>query len=177
MVDSDHFRAIGVIRGPLLYNSRMQLKFRLATESDHAALEKLVIDSFEPITWQKNLDAKIGPLNGCDWRQRWANRLQKIFATQIVLVGEFDNQLAAMASATIDRQSALGHIDVLCVGAGFQGRGFGRQILRGISEHLKTAGCHYVQLECLTTNEPGNSLYKSEGFQEVARHIRWFKTL
>src|SRR6478672_6040317 len=137
----------------------MQLTIRLATDNDHTALEKLVIDSFEPITWQKKLDADVGPLNGCDWRQRWANRLRKIFATQIVLVGEAEGRLAAMASATIDRESALGYIDVLCVGAGFQGRGLGRQMLRGVNEHLKTAGCQFVQLECLTTNEPGNSLY------------------
>ena len=82
-----------------------------------------------------------------------------------------------MASSTIDREAALGYIDVLCVGEGFQGFGFGRQMLRGTIEHLKEAGCGYVQLECLTTNEPGNSLYESEGFQEVARHIRWFKKL
>jgi ribosomal protein S18 acetylase RimI-like enzyme len=155
----------------------MQLQLRLATENDHARLETLVIDSFEPITWQKKLDADVGPLNGCDWRQRWTNRLRKIFATQIVLVGEADGRLAAMASATVDRESALGYIDVLCVGAGFQGRGLGRQMLRGVNEHLKTAGCQFVQLECLTTNEPGNSLYATEGFQEVARHIRWFKKL
>ena len=155
----------------------MQLQFRLATENDHAALEKLVIDSFEPITWQKKLDAEVGPLNGCDWRQRWANRLRKIFATQIVLVGELEGQLAAMATATIDRDTALGYIDVLCVGASFQSRGLGRQMLRGTIEHLKTAGCSYVQLECLTTNDAGNALYKGEGFQEVARHIRWFKKL
>src|SRR6476659_4731686 len=109
----------------------MQLTIRLATDNDHTALEKLVIDSFEPITWQKKLDADIGPLNGCDWRQRWANRLRKIFATQIVLVGEADNQIAAMASATIDRDAALGYIDVLCVANSFQGHGLGRQILRG----------------------------------------------
>ena len=81
----------------------MQLHLRLATENDHALLEKLVIDSFEPITWQKALDATVGPLNGCDWRQRWTNRLRKVFATQIVLVGESEGRLAAMASATIDR--------------------------------------------------------------------------
>src|SRR5438876_5894879 len=109
----------------------MQLHLRLATENDHAALEKLVIDSFEPITWQKKLDAKFGPLNGRNWRQRWAARLQKIFATQIVLVGEIDDQLAAMATATTDRDSALGFIDVLAVGPGFQGRGIGREMLRG----------------------------------------------
>jgi ribosomal protein S18 acetylase RimI-like enzyme len=155
----------------------MHLHIRLATENDHGAIEKLVIDSFEPITWQKKLDADVGPLNGCDWRQRWSTRLKKIFATQIVLVGEIDNQIAAMASATIDRETALGYIDVLCVGARFQGRGLGREMLLGATEHLKAAGCRYVQLECLTTNDRGNALYESQGFQEVARHIRWFKKL
>src|SRR5690348_5822061 len=116
----------------------MQLHVRLATATDHSALEKLVIDSFEPITWQKKLDAEFGPLNGCDWRQRWSARLQKIFATQTVLIGEADGKAAAMASVTIDRESALGYVDVLAVGRDFQGRGFGREMLRGTIEHLKT---------------------------------------
>ena len=155
----------------------MQLHIRLATDNDYAALEKLVIDSFEPITWQKKIDVTIGPLNGCDWRQRWANRLRKIFATQAVVVGEFDGQPAAMASVTTDPEAALGFVDVLAVGCDFQGRGAGREILRGAINHLKSLGCKYVHLDCLTNNDAGNALYESEGFQEVARHIRWFKKL
>src|SRR5207247_1816845 len=155
----------------------MQLAIRLAGQSDHAALEKLVIDSFEPITWQKKLDAQFGPLNGRDWHHRWAARLQKIFATQTVLVGELDGQLAAMATATIDRESALGFIDVLAVGPSFQGRGLGRDMLRAAIDHLKSLGCQFMHLDCLTTNDTGNALYKSEGFEEVARHIRWFKKI
>jgi len=38
-------------------NLPIPLTIRLATATDHAAIEKLVIESFEPITWQKNLDA------------------------------------------------------------------------------------------------------------------------
>ena len=155
----------------------MQLHVRLATENDHAALEKLVIDSFEPITWQKKLDAQVGPLNGCDWRQRWTNRLRKIFATQTVFVGETEGKPTAMASITIDRESALGFVDVLAVGRDFQGRGIGREMLRGTIEQLKSLGCKYVHLDCLIHNDAGNALYKSEGFEEVARHIRWFKKL
>src|SRR5438552_3513411 len=130
----------------------MQLQIRLATPADHAALEKLVIDSFEPITWQKNLDAQFGPLNGRDWRQRWADRLKRIFNNQTVIVGEIERRPAAMASVTIDHESALGFIDLICVGAGFQGRGLGREMLRGAIDHLKTLGCNYVHLDCLTTN-------------------------
>jgi ribosomal protein S18 acetylase RimI-like enzyme len=155
----------------------MTLTTRLATPADHQPLAELVIDSFEPITWQKKLDAQFGPLAGRDWRARWQARLQNIFATQIVVVGESDGILAAMASATIDRPSALAYIDVLCVGRSFQGRGYGREMLRAMMDHLRTAGCQYVNLDCLTDNEGGNALYQSEGFTEVARHIRWFRRL
>jgi ribosomal-protein-alanine N-acetyltransferase len=155
----------------------MEISLRPATPADFAALEALVIDSFEPITWQKKLDQKIGPLNGRDWRQRWAARLRHIFATQVVLLGEAEGSLAGMATATIDRDAALGFIDVLAVGRNFQGRGLGRAMLRGMLDHLKSVGCNYVNLDCLTDNDAGNALYRSEGFEEVARHIRWFKQL
>lgn len=153
------------------------MQLRLATAADHASIEKLVLDAFEPITWQKKLDARMGPLNGRNWRERWQARLRKILATQIVLLGEAEGAIAAMASATLDRDAALGHIDVLGVSRDFQGRGFGREMLQGMLEHLKGQGCQYVNLDCLTDNDAANALYQSEGFEEVARHIRWFKKI
>src|SRR5207247_7645633 len=110
----------------------MSFLVRPAIAADFDALETLVIESFEPITWQKKLDARYGPLNGRDWRERWRLRLHKIFATQQVLVGEADGQLAAMASATVDHNAALGFVDVLAVGRSFQGRGLGRDSLRRV---------------------------------------------
>jgi ribosomal protein S18 acetylase RimI-like enzyme len=155
----------------------MELHIRPATPSDFSGLEKLVISCFEPITWQKKLDERFGPLNGLDWRERWRLRLAKIFATQEVLVGEVQGKLAAMASGTVDRDTALGFIDVLGVGASFQGQGLGRRMLRGMMQHLQALGCQYVNLDCLTDNDTGNALYQSEGFEETARHIRWFRRL
>ena len=155
----------------------MPLSIRPCVASDHDAAIKLVIDSFEPITWQKKLDANMGPLNGRNWQARWQARLHNILASQIVLLGEHDGQLAAFASGTVDRESALGFIDVLAVGNEFQGRGFGREMLRAMMSYLQTLGCQYVHLDCLTDNDAGNSLYGSEGFTEVARHIRWFRKL
>jgi ribosomal protein S18 acetylase RimI-like enzyme len=155
----------------------MQLNFRPAVEPDYAVLKAMVIEAFEPITWQKKLDRDFGPLNGRDWPDRWSARLDNIFKSQTVLIGESAGQVAAMASATFDRDAALGFIDVLAVGSKFQGQGLGRQMLRGIIEHLKTLGCQFVHLDCLTDNDVGNALYSSEGFVEVARHVRWFKRL
>jgi ribosomal protein S18 acetylase RimI-like enzyme len=155
----------------------MPLAFRLAKSADHSAIERLVIASFEPITWQKKLDVRLGPLNGHDWRARWRSRLQKIFASQIVLAGEADGQLAAVATGTVDQAAALGFIDVLAVRQDLQGRGYGREMLRGMIAHLQSLGCQYVNLDCLTDNDAGNALYASEGFEEVARHIRWFRKI
>jgi ribosomal protein S18 acetylase RimI-like enzyme len=155
----------------------MPLAIRQATPADHAAIERLVVAAFEPITWQKKLDARFGPLNGCDWQARWHDRLQKIFATQIVLLGELNAELAAVATATIDQHAALGFIDVLAVSREFQGQGLGREMLLATMTHLKSLGCQFVNLDCLTDNEAGNSLYMDEGFVEVARHIRWFRRL
>jgi ribosomal protein S18 acetylase RimI-like enzyme len=155
----------------------MPLAVRVATAADHTAIERLVIAAFEPITWQKKLDARFGSLNGLDWQARWHERLQKIFATQIVLLGESNGKLAAVATATIDPSAALGFIDVLAIGPEFQGQGLGREMLRGTMQHLKSIGCQYVNLDCLTDNDAGNALYASEGFEEAARHIRWFRKL
>ncbi|HZL90316.1 MAG TPA: GNAT family N-acetyltransferase [Pirellulaceae bacterium] len=163
-------------RDALLVDS-MPLTFRAADIDDYPAIEKLVIDSFEPITWQKKLDAKLGPLNGRDWRQRWQARLRHVFQTQIVLLGHMDGALCGVATMTVDRESALAFIDILAIGRSFQGHGLGREMLRATIEQVRDLGCHYVHLDCLTDNDTANALYGSEGFEEVARHIRWFKKL
>ena len=157
--------------------SLMPLEFRLAAAAEHPRIEELVIDSFEPITWAKKLDATFGPLNGRDWRTRWQARMRRIFATQIMLVGENNSEMVAMSSGTLDRDDALAYIDLLAVDRRFQGRGYGREMLRGMMQHMKGLGALYVNLDCLTDNDTGNALYRAEGFEEVARQIRWFRRI
>lgn len=153
------------------------MEFRLAQPSELASLKTLIVDSFEPITWLKKLDERYGPLNGCDWRERWSQRLDRIFATQIVLVGEQDGEVVAAATGTMDSQTLLGFIDLLAVCRIQQGKGFGRAMLRGMLQHFRQAGMKHANLECLTGNEAGNSLYRSEGWEIVATSHRWFLPL
>ena len=155
----------------------MTLSLRPAELEDHVLIEQLVIDAFEPITWQKKLDGRFGPLAGSDWKQHWRARLRRVLETQIVLVGEADGALCGVTTATIERESALAFIDILAIARDFQGRGLGREMLRETIEHLRRMGCRYVHLDCLTDNDVGNALYQSEGFEEVARHIRWFRRI
>jgi ribosomal protein S18 acetylase RimI-like enzyme len=155
----------------------MSLQIRRAETSDYAAFETMVIDSFGPITWARTLDEKFGPLNGLDWRARWKLRLQKIFAEQIVLLGEVQGSLIAASTSTLDAKAALAYIEILATAQSHQGRGYGREMLRITIRHMQELGAQYVNLDCLTNNDKGNALYVAEGFEEVARHIRWFKKI
>jgi len=151
----------------------MGLEFRLARPADHQILEALVIDSFEPITWFKRVDERFGPLNGKNWRQRWEMRVSAGLRNQTVLVGENAGEIAACAWGTIDPQTQLGFIDILAVARRFQGRGYGREMLRAMLRYMKERGAVHANLDCLADNDAGNGLYRSEGFEEVARSIRW----
>jgi ribosomal protein S18 acetylase RimI-like enzyme len=155
----------------------MPLDVRPAEASEYQKIEDMVIESFEPITWFKKLDDRIGPLNGRDWRMRWKDRLRHVFETEMVLVGEAAGELAAMSSGTLDQGAALAYIDLLAVDRRFRGHGYGREMLRRTMQHMKALGGQYVYLDCLTDNDTGNTLYRAEGFEEVARQVRWFRRI
>ena len=153
------------------------MTFRLARPEDYATIEPLIIDSFEPISAYVDVEAMIGPLNGHGWRSRWQNRIRKAFDTQIVLLGEEGGRVVAYASGAIDEAEKLALLDILAVDRRHHGKGHGRAMLRAYLDHVKQLGAQAVNLECLSNNEVGNSLYESEGFQDIYRASRWFKKL
>ena len=155
----------------------MPLTFRLAEPAEHPRLKAMIIDSFEPITWFKTADEKFGLMNGLDWRDRWKLRLEKVFETQVILVGELAGEVVACATGTYDPKTAMGFIDLLAVTQGHKGEGLGREMLRALMQHFKDMGAVYAHLDCLTNNEVGNRLYESEGFEEGMRSIRWIKKI
>jgi ribosomal protein S18 acetylase RimI-like enzyme len=92
----------------------------------------------------------------------------------VILIGETEDGIAAAATGTIDAAVALGFIDLLAVDKRHQGKGYGRQMLRGMLDYFRSQGMQQANLECLTDNERGNALYSSEGWEIVASSHRWF---
>jgi ribosomal protein S18 acetylase RimI-like enzyme len=150
------------------------LQFRLATAGDHERLIGLATDSFAPISWYRDIEDEFGLLNGVDWRGRWRLRMKKIFETEVVLVGESGDEIVAFCTGKIEPETALAFIDVLAVDASHQRQGLGRQMLRAMLGHLKKEGAVHAYLDCLTSNEAGNELYRSEGFKQSAGFAYWF---
>ena len=155
----------------------MALQFRLAQPSDHDYLERMTIESFERITYFKKVDARFGPLNGVDWTQRWQAKFRKAFRTETVLVGESEGQMVALAMGWIEEEMRLAFLDVLGVDDAHQGKGYGREMLRGFKEYAKQQGAEHIHLDCLVSNEGANCLYQAEGFEEMAREIHWYAKL
>jgi ribosomal protein S18 acetylase RimI-like enzyme len=158
-------------------SSSLSLHIRPATQAEFPAIEAMILASFEPVTWARSLDARFGPLHGLDWRARWKQRLEKVFAEQIILAGDDGAGLAAVSTSTLDERSALAYLDILAIAPDRQRLGYGREMLRATMQHLRTLGAQYINLDCLTGNSKANELYRSEGFEEVACHIRWFRKL
>lgn len=155
----------------------MSFAARPLRPEDHARVSGLVIAAFEPITYFRKLDQRFGPLGGMDWRARWEIKVRKAFETEIALVGEEDGSLAAFASGTLEAETGLAFLDLLAVDPACQGKGYGGAMLRLWLDHVKGLGATSANLDCLTDNDNANDLYRSEGFVEVARQIRWFKKL
>lgn len=151
----------------------MPLQFRLAAPSDQPSVERMIIDSFESTTWARRVEEQFGP-EAMDWRDRWHKRLAHAFGTRTALVGELEGEVVAYASGTIDLESRRGYIALLAVDRRRQRQGLGREMLRAMLDYMKQQGCLHAHLECMAGNDAGNDLFRSEGFQEVARAIRWF---
>jgi [ribosomal protein S18]-alanine N-acetyltransferase len=62
----------------------------------------------------------------------------------------------------------------VAVGGRFQGRGLGREMLQTMMGYMKEQGAEHMHLDCLADNDTANDLYRSEGFEEMARSIYWY---
>ena len=150
------------------------MTFRLSRQDDYARLEELALASFGNITWARRVDRVFGPPSGKDWRERWRLKMKSIFENQIILVAESEGKLIGFCTGTLDEATNLGYIDIIGVDPALQGKGAGRRLLRAMMKLLEERGARHLHLDCLVENDAGNRLYRSEGFVEVARHIRWF---
>src|SRR5690606_28113884 len=105
--------------GPeLAWRSAMPLTFREPTAADHDALLAMVVESFEPISWYRKLDARLEPLNGRPWNLRFEDRVRDALASQYVLIGEQDGAMATYTSGSYDERSRAAYVDLLAVAKG-----------------------------------------------------------
>ncbi len=150
---------------------------RFGTPEDLPRLVEVSLAAFATVTWQREIDRRFGPLHGLDWRERWRRRVEKAMREGTFLVLEDEGRVVGYACGTADPVVGVGHLDIVAVDPGYQGRGFGRRLLHAFKDWVRAEGCGYLTFESLTDNEPANALYRREGFEILASHYNWFKKI
>jgi ribosomal protein S18 acetylase RimI-like enzyme len=150
---------------------------RFATADDLPRLIEVSLAAFGPITWQRTVDTRFGPLQGLDWRERWRRRVERALQEQTFLVLLDEGQMVGYACGTLDAAIGLGHLDILAVEPACQGRGYGRRLLHAFEDWVRSQGGSHLTLESLTDNETANELYRQEGYEALASHFNWFKKI
>ena len=145
---------------------------------DGAELERLVeitVAAFVGVSIDERIDQNFGPLLERDWRWRKAQAVRLDWEREPagVFVAVLEDQVVGGITTWHDLEAGVGFIPNLAIDAAFRGLGIGRKLLEYAKEHFRQLGLSVVRIETLAHNDVGNHLYRSVGFEEVARQIHF----
>lgn len=143
--------------------------------SDTETLRAMLIDSFEGVSMDQNIEQRLGAIGPRDWRWRKGRHLDDDIRRDApgIFVATVDTELAGFVSTWMDRETGVGYIPNLAVHRRYRGQGIGRRLLEFAQEHFRQNGMSLARIETLDQNEIGQHLYPSVGFVEIARQIHF----
>ncbi len=147
---------------------------------DLPALKRITAFCFEPVSIDRNIEARFGCIGGRDWRWRKLRHIDDDVAgdrARGVFVLQADDQVVGYITTRVDRESRIGGIPNLAILPAYQGRGLGKQLIQTALDYLRAQNMECAKIETLVQNEVGASLYVNMGFEEVARQIHYLMRL
>jgi ribosomal protein S18 acetylase RimI-like enzyme len=161
----------------LIRSEIMTIVIRPYREPDRPIVRELTVAAFEGVSIDHNLDRRVGPIAGRDWRWRKARDVDRDIDSPgaELAIAEDDQTGAVLGYVTMqgDSETRIGWIHNLVVGAEARGQGLGRQLIEHALAHFRAAGMTVAKIETLEQNPIGRHLYPSAGFIEVARQIHY----
>jgi ribosomal protein S18 acetylase RimI-like enzyme len=155
----------------------MKIVIRPYRPSDRDAVIALTVAAFDGVSIDHNLDRRLGPVAGRDWRWRKGRDVERDIDTpgSELAVAEYEEtgEVAGYVTLFMDQESRIGWIHNLAVEAGLRGQGLGRRLIEHALDHFRKGGMTVARIETLEQNSVGRHLYPSVGFQEVARQIHF----
>jgi ribosomal protein S18 acetylase RimI-like enzyme len=155
----------------------MNIVIRPYRESDRETVIALTIAAFDGVSIDHNLDLRLGPVAGRDWRWRKGRDVERDIDTPgselAVAEDEDTGEVAGYVTLFMDHDSRIGWIHNLAVDAGLRGQGLGRTLIEHALDHFRAGGMTVARIETLDQNLVGQYLYPSVGFQEIARQIHF----
>ncbi len=155
----------------------MNIVIRPYRQPDRPILRELTVAAFEGVSLDQNLDLRMGPIAGRDWRWRKARDIDRDIDAPggEIAVAEDGLTGAVVGFITMqcDPETRIGWLHNLVVGAEARGQGLGRRLIEHALARFRTAGMTVAKIETLEQNPIGRHLYPSVGFVEVARQFHY----
>jgi ribosomal protein S18 acetylase RimI-like enzyme len=159
----------------------MGIVIRPFRDTDRLAVVGLTVSAFEGVSIDHNLDLKLGPVVGRDWKWRKGRDIEEDIDTPgselAIAEDEQSGSLLGYVTMAFDDESRIGWIHNLAVTAELRGQGLGRLLIEHALERFRGAGMTVAKIETLEQNPIGRHLYPSLGFREIARQIHFARPL
>jgi ribosomal protein S18 acetylase RimI-like enzyme len=142
--------------------------------SDRPSLHTLTVAAFDGVSIDQNVDRRLGPIAGRDWRWRKTQHVETDLtqgAEVAVAVAVETDRAVGYITYYFQREARIGWIHNMAVAAEHRGQGLGRRLLEHALDRFRAEGMTIAQIETLDQNAIGCHLYPAVGFLEVARKI------
>lgn len=152
---------------------------QLAEDNDLETVIQLTLASFAQVSFESNIQAEFGLVNGLSWKERKADHIRGDFGDPDgrVLLAKRAGKTIGFVSIRLNRTSKIGVIANLAVSATARNDGVGRMLIQSAIELMRDESMELARIETLEQNEVGQSLYPKLGFRELARQIYYCQDL
>jgi ribosomal protein S18 acetylase RimI-like enzyme len=155
----------------------MAIVIRLYREVDRQRVRDLTVSGFEGVSIDHNIDSRLGPIAGRDWRWRKSRDVDldiDVLGAELAVAEDAETgAVVGYVTMQCDAETRIGWIHNLAVAAGLRGGGLGRRLIEHALAHFRAAGMTVAKIETLEQNPVGRHLYPSVGFIEVARQVHY----
>jgi ribosomal protein S18 acetylase RimI-like enzyme len=146
-------------------------------DTDRSVVRALTVAAFEGVSIDHNIDRRLGPIAGRDWRWRKSRDIDRdldLFGADLAVAEEVETEeIVGYVTMDCDPETLIGWIHNLVVAAAGRGQGLGRRLIEHALAHFRSRGMRVAKIETLEQNAIGRQLYPSIGFIEVARQIHY----
>lgn len=157
----------------------MQVTIRLYRKTDRPEVLDIAEASFEGVCLEHVMEQDFGRIGGASWQERKKKGIDYDLKrrSRDALVAEADGQVVGFVCTRLYHKRSIGHVANLAVAPDYQGQGVGRSLVDAAVRHLRDRGMDYARVETLEHNEKAGNLYRSSGFEEIARRVYYFREL
>ncbi len=152
-----------------------EINIRPYQPSDLNALRAITVASFGGVALEQLLEQKLGRWDERGWKARKADHIDDDCAANPggVFIAERSGHLLGYITTRVDRHNARGRIPNMAVTEEARGLGLGRRLIRHALDYFRSQGLKIAQIETMASNEIGQHLYPSCGFEEMGRQVHY----